>query len=151
MNDDIEMDGPADPVRAFDALRGEVALLRRAVEALAAERTTVLDYRPSIETLAERHERLVEWMRKAARTPMLRLTPDAMAEQMAVASRAARQSDAHLLEEARAAMSAVVARVDAAMAHDRIAQAQSLWLTYAASGGLLTGLALGVALVVLAQ
>ena len=45
---------PDDPATAFAALRGEVSLLRRAVEGLTAERQNVPDYSPTLTDLSRR-------------------------------------------------------------------------------------------------
>src|SRR3546814_2326084 len=43
-----------DPASAFEALRGEISLLRRAVEGLTAERQAAPNYKPTLAAMAER-------------------------------------------------------------------------------------------------
>src|SRR3546814_2526102 len=43
-----------DPASAFESLRGEISLLRRAVEGLTAERHAAPNYKPTLAALAER-------------------------------------------------------------------------------------------------
>jgi hypothetical protein len=59
------MDDPATPARAqssaaraFEDLRSEVSLLRRAIEGLAAERRDQPDYAPTLEVLAASNEEI---------------------------------------------------------------------------------------------
>src|SRR3546814_19910237 len=42
-----------DPASAFEALRGEISLLRRAVEGLTAERQAAPNYKPTLAAMAE--------------------------------------------------------------------------------------------------
>lgn len=71
----------ADPTAAFEQLRGEVALLRRAVEGLttAREAIDIPDYEPTLartETVLSLLAKQIDAMRKS---PAMTLTPEAMA------------------------------------------------------------------------
>ena len=79
-----------DPTSAFAALRGEVSLLRRAVEGLTAERQNAPDYTPTLTGLSSRLTRAEELLGKIAESPAMRLTPENLAVSIARASETAR-------------------------------------------------------------
>jgi hypothetical protein len=80
-------------VRAFEDLRGEVSLLRRAIEGLAAERRDQPDYGPTLEALAASNDEIRNWARKVNERPALRLTPEAICEQIEAATARFRDLD----------------------------------------------------------
>ena len=111
MDDDIP-EGD-DPAEAFDRLRAviegqdrELALLRRAVEGLAAERGAidVPDYsetlghlQQGVNTAAENIGRIGQFLKAA---PALAMTPEQMAQRIAAAGSAARREDQAALAKA---------------------------------------------------
>ncbi|MFH8654858.1 DUF6118 family protein [Sphingomonas paucimobilis] len=111
MDDDIQ-EGD-DPAEAFDRLRAviegqdrELALLRRAVEGLAAERGAidVPDYsetlghlQQGVNTTAENIGRIGQFLKAA---PALAMTPEQMAQRIAAAGSAARREDQAALAKA---------------------------------------------------
>ncbi len=111
MDDDIQDGG--DPAEAFDRLRAviegqdrELALLRRAVEGLAAERAhiDVPDYTETlgviqhgVNTAAENIGRVGQFLKQA---PALAMTPEDMAQRIAAAGNAARHEDQAALTRA---------------------------------------------------
>jgi len=60
-----------DPASAFAALRGEVSLLRRAVEGLTAERQNAPDYTPTLTGLSSRLAHAEELLGKIAASPAI--------------------------------------------------------------------------------
>lgn len=111
MDDDIQ-DGD-DPAEAFDRLRAvvdgqnrELALLRRAVEGLAAERGAI-DTPDYTETLGRMQQgvdatadRIAVINDVIARSPALAITPEQMAQRIAAAGSAARREDQAALAKA---------------------------------------------------
>ncbi len=111
MNYDIQEGG--DPAEAFDRLRAviesqdrELALLRRAVEGLAAERAH-LDVPDYSETLGRMQQgvdatadRIAVINDVIARSPALAMTPEQMAQRIAAAGNAARREDQAALAKA---------------------------------------------------
>jgi len=111
MDDDIQEGG--DPAEAFDRLRGviegqdrELALLRRAVEGLAAERThiDVPDYSETLGRIQQgvdaTADRIAVINDVIARSPALAMTPEQMAQRIAAAGSAARREDQGALAKA---------------------------------------------------
>ena len=111
MDDDIQEGG--DPAEAFDQLRAvvegqdrELALLRRAVEGLAAERAHI-DVPDYTETLGAMQQgvntataRINAIGQILAQAPALAMTPEQMAQRIAAAGSAARREDQAALAKA---------------------------------------------------
>jgi hypothetical protein len=111
MDDDIQEGG--DPAEAFDRLRAviegqnrELALLRRAVEGLAAERAhiDVPDYSETLGRMQQgvdaTADRIAVINDVIARSPALAMTPEQMAQRIAAAGNAARREDQAALAKA---------------------------------------------------
>ena len=111
MDDDIQEGG--DPAEAFDRLRAviegqdrELALLRRAVEGLAAERAhiDVPDYSETLGRMQQgvdaTADRIAVINDVIARSPTLAMTPEQMAQRIAAAGNAARREDQAALAKA---------------------------------------------------
>lgn len=111
MDDDIQEGG--DPAEAFDRLRAvvegqdrELALLRRAVEGLAAERAhiDVPDYSETLGRMQQGVDATAELIAVIndviARSPALAITPEQMAQRIAAAGNAARREDQAALAKA---------------------------------------------------
>lgn len=96
-----------DPVAAFERLRGEVSLLRHAVEGLttARENIEIPDYEPTLERTEKILAALAQRIDPIAKSPLLSMTPNSMAaSQIATAATTARREDARLVSEARAGL-----------------------------------------------
>ena len=124
MADDIQEGG--DPAEAFDRLRAviegqdrELALLRRAVEGLAAERAhiDVPDYSETLGRMQQgvdaTAERIAVINDVIARSPALAMTPEQMAQRIAAAGNAARREDQAALAKAGEDKARVVAELRA--------------------------------------
>ncbi|EZP70182.1 hypothetical protein BV97_05506 [Novosphingobium resinovorum] len=105
MTDENDREG-ADAAEAFEAMRGELALLRRAVEGLAAERGAIdmPDYsetfgvlQQGVNTTGENIARIAQFLKAA---PALAMTPEQMAQRIAAAGSAARREDQAALAKA---------------------------------------------------
>lgn len=106
-------------VHAFGELRGEISLLRRAVERLTDERTSQPDYAPSLEAIAKRLEDVCVWARRVSERPAIKLTPETLAGQIAAAAENSRADDQRLVKNAAADMEAATGRIDAMIARSR--------------------------------
>lgn len=105
--------------QAFNELRAEVSLLRRAIERLTDERTTQPDYAPSLEAIGKRLEDVCGWAQRISDKPALKLTPESLAREITVAASEARAHDHQALEKAARAMDAMVGRFEAMIATSR--------------------------------
>ena len=137
---------PGDPAAAFDALRGEVALLRRALEGLTAERQIVPDYTPTLTGQARRLGHVEELLGYIAGRPALRLTPESMAESMTRASETARSGDRATLQRALADLRAAIGSIDSVVEQARTAERQLYLLCASGLVGLCVGTIGGLAL-----
>lgn len=130
---------PGDPAAAFDALRGEVSLLRRALEGLTAERQVVPDYTPTLTGQARRLSRVEELLGDIAGRPALRLTPESMAESIARASDTVRSGDRATLQRALAELRAAIGSIDSVVEQARTAERQLYLLCATALAAFVAG------------
>lgn len=110
---------------AFGELRAEISLLRRAVERLTDERTSQPDYVPSLEVIAKRLADLCASVEGLSERPGLKLTPEAMAREIAAAAVASRERDQEMLRSAAANMNGAAGNLSAALAGARSAAEQN--------------------------
>lgn len=127
---------------AFEELRAEVTLLRRAVERLAAERAEVpqpKDYDETLGRIAKAINKLAERMDVLAERPGISITPDGIARQVAAAGATVRAEDAKTIAEARAALEKATTRLDGIATSARSRADQMRWLRYSSIGGVVAG------------
>lgn len=125
-----------DPAEAFDALRSEVALLRRAVEGLSAQQPEVApNYSPSLAKIEKTTVALGEQIEAMGASPVLALTPEMVASQLRSHATLARNelhgelaTTISTVTKAAGALASLGGRV-------RTREAQSRWMAYAAAGG----------------
>jgi len=128
-----EPDGAADPAQAFEDLRAEVSVLRRAVEALpgAWEDNRPPDYTPSLGTIAKGLAVVAGQLDAIRKHPALRLTPEQHQQAVAQAGNGLMREAVQTLD--RAAQDAERARQQLAgligTARTQGAQRTSLWWT----------------------
>jgi hypothetical protein len=99
--------------RAFEDLRGEVSLLRRAIEGLTAERGDQPDYGPTLESLAASNDELRKWARKISERPALQLTPQQIGQDIEAVTSRFRQLDRQELEAELARLAGAIEAVRA--------------------------------------
>jgi len=128
-----------DPATAFAALRGEVSLLRRAVEGLTAERQNAPDYTPTLTGLSRRLAHVEELLGKVTESPAMRLTPENLAVSIARASEIVRSGDRDTLDGAGAALRASIASINGVVEHAWAADRQWKQLYWTAGGGFFIG------------
>ncbi|RZF60881.1 hypothetical protein EWE75_20705 [Sphingomonas populi] len=115
---------------AFESLRAEISLLRRATERLTDERSAQPDYAPSLEAIAKRLEDVCVWARRVSERPALKLTPESIGRDIDAAAVHARRHDQELLHHAATRMDAATGRIDGMVARSRTVVEQnreSLW------------------------
>ncbi len=138
MSETSEGAAPVDEAAAaFEELRQEIALMRRALGGLSAEHASVEipDYSQTLGQMGR------------AETPALRMNAQNWAEQLAAASRTARQADREALDRARSGFDEITRTLSASFASARAADAQLMWVLGAAGSGLAIGVLVGVAIV----
>lgn len=141
-DEEQEEQGGDAAAEAFEGLRAEVTLLRRAVERLAAERAEVpqpKDYDETLGRIAKAINKLAERMDVLAGRPGVSITPDGIARQIAAAGATVRAEDAKTIAEARAALEKTTMRLDGVAASARSRADQMRWLRYSAIGGVVAG------------
>lgn len=134
-------DAAGDPAAAFERLRGEVSLLRHAVEGLAAARENIEipDYEPTLERTEKILVALAQRIDPIAKSPLLSMTPDSMASQIATAATAARREDARLVAESRAGLDQAAREIGNRLASARRGDEQNRWLFIAGVSGAVLG------------
>ena len=95
-----------DPALAFERLRGEVSLLRHAVEALttARESIDIPDYEPTLERTEKILVALVHQIDGLAKKPAMTLTPENMGQRLNASVSEATRELQHQIQSAKAAM-----------------------------------------------
>ncbi|OSZ66753.1 hypothetical protein CAP40_12940 [Sphingomonas sp. IBVSS2] len=138
-------DAVGDPAaEAFARLEGELALMRRAVQHLAAERADIVipDYGPTLIDIAKRMGAISESMKGMAGHPAMQMTPDSIGNRIAAAAEAARRSDQDRISQARNDLNHAAQEMRSVTAHARNAAEQRQQLYQAVGGALLAGILL---------
>jgi hypothetical protein len=135
-----------DPTGAFVALRGEVSLLRRAVEGLTSERQNAPDYTPTLIGLTRRLANVEELLGKVSDSPSMRLTPENLAVSIARASETARAGDRESLDKTATTLRTSIAGINAVVEQAWTANRQWKQLYWTAGGSLFIG-AIGALLI----
>ena len=136
-------DGEDQAALAFESLRAEVSLMRRAVERLAAERAEVPDVPDYSETLGVISRNLSTTAQRVdalVKSPALSLTPEETGRQIDAASFTARREDHRLFLAAKQGMDEVAARLGRHLQSDIAAGEQRRRLGYAGLVGLVAGM-----------
>jgi len=150
MSDTSEDTVPVDEAAAaFEELRQEIALMRRAVAGLSAEHASIEipDYSQTLVQMGKALNAILRTNKELAEAPALRMTAQIWAEQIAAASRSARQADREALDQARSGFDEITRVLSASFASARTADKQFVWVLGAASSGLAVGVLIGTAIV----
>lgn len=143
MNDHPATTPDTDPAaRAFTELGQKVDLLEAAVTGLIAKRDAAPDYSQTLGEITALLEKMRVAINDFARSPAIKLTPDAMAAQIAAAGTNARASDSAIIEKARGRFENAVHRVEGLVGTITAVREQHRRLLWAAGGGLLAGMLL---------
>lgn len=145
-----ESDPPApeaegDPAaEAFVRLEGELALVRRAVQHLAAERADIVipDYGKTLAEMAKRLGEIDECLEEMADHPALQMTPESIGQRIAAVAESARRSDQDRINQARSDLNHATQEMRSVTAHARTAAEQRQQLYQVAGGALLAGILL---------
>lgn len=132
--------------RAFEDLRNEVSLLRRAIEGLTAERRDQPDYGPTLEALATSNEQIRDWAKKVSERPGIQLTPRQISEQIDASVASRRQHDRQELAAMHNCLATAIEEVKALTRQARTSYEQVRREKIAGGVCLLVGLVLGLLL-----
>lgn len=145
-----EPDPPApeaagDPAaEAFARLEGELALMRRAVQHLAAERADIVipDYGTTLTDIAKRMGAISESLKGMAGHPAMQMTPDSIGNRIAAAAESARRTDHDRISQTRDDLHHAAQAMRSVTAHARTAAEQRQQLYQVAGGAFLAGILL---------
>jgi hypothetical protein len=141
-SDPATPDTAGDPAaEAFARLEGEMALMRRAVQHLAAERADIVipDYGPTLTDMVKRIGAIDGSLKSMAGHPAMQMTPDSIGNRIAAAAEAARRSDQDRITQARSDLNDAAKEMRSVTAHARTAAEQRQQLYQVAGGALLAG------------
>lgn len=131
--------------RAFEGLRAEVSLLRRAVERLAAERADdghAPDYSETLGVIANNITATAQRVDALVKSPALLLTPEEMNRQIGAAGSAGRAEDRRAIAAARQTIEEVATKLGRQLKSHVMADEQRHRLWRAGLCGLAAGMAL---------
>lgn len=143
VQDDVELDD--DPAaEAFARLEGELALMRRAVQHLAAERADIVipDYGTTLTEMAKRLGEIDECLEDMADHPAMQMTPESIGNRIAAAADSARRSDHDRITQVRNDLHHAAQEMRSVTAHARTAADQRQQLLQVAGGAVLAGILL---------
>ncbi len=141
----IPSDAPGDPAAlAFEALREEVALVRRAVAGLAAERAVIEipDYSETLGQITRASAATAAHLKALTDMPALHLSAKDWGREIASASGEARRADREMLTRAVEAFQQATHNVTVSLRSARLAENQRQWLLWTAACGVVAGMLL---------
>lgn len=147
---DLEPESPApeaavDPAaEAFSRLEGELALVRRAVQHLAAERADIVipDYGPTLADMAESVGAMSGSIEGIAEHPAMRMTPESLGKRIEAVAESARRIDQDQINHARQELYEATSAIRTITRSVRTAEVQRRDVFRAAGGGILAGILL---------
>ena len=142
MTDPTELAAESDAPDAFDELRGEVSLLRAAVEGLTSAREHMPDYTATLGAMSNTLTAVQDGLERIERSPAVCLSPEAMALGISKASETARAQDARMLDDARDMISRSLGRIDGIVERGQVSHRQRRRVLWCAAAGLVTGMLL---------
>jgi hypothetical protein len=145
---DEDRNGDDAAAEAFEELRAEVTLLRRAVERLAAERTELpqpKDYDETLGRLAQAISKLSERMNVLAERPGITITPEGIARQVAAAGSTARAEDQRTIAAAGKSLDDATRALHGYIVSARRSDEQNRWLAWTTIGATAFGMLLWAA------
>ncbi|MFS0851468.1 DUF6118 family protein [Novosphingobium panipatense] len=138
-------EGPDEATKAFEELRAEVTLMRRAVERLTAERMEVPeppDYSETLGVIANNITATAQRVDMLVKSPMLAMTPEQLAGRITAAASTARQEDRQTITTARTGLEDVARQLHGYVVSARRGDEQNRWLMWSTIGGVVLGMIL---------
>lgn len=149
---DIEVEAEPEPAKveinqaaeAFARLEGEMALMRRAVQHLAAERADIVipDYGPTLTEMTKRLGAIAGNIGDIAEHPAMQVTPDDFGRRIEAAAQAARRDDQDRINDAHNELQHAAQDMRAVTSHARTSAEQRRKLFQTVGGGVLGGILL---------
>lgn len=138
---EVESDPAAE---AFARLEGEMALMRRAVQHLAAERADIVipDYGATLTEMTKRLEEMVENLDCIEEHPAMQVTPDSFGRRIEAAAEAARRGDQTRINDAYNELRQAAQDMRGVTSHARASADQRRTVFKAVGGGVLGGIML---------
>lgn len=138
---EVEQD---DPVEAFERLRGEVALLRRAVEGMTTARDSIdiPDYEPTLARTEKILVALVQQVDALRKSPGMTVTPETMASRLNASVLEAVNAVRGETQASKTALDGAIRDLRGLAGAVRRAREQRQWVFVAGGGGLIAGLLL---------
>src|SRR3546814_264185 len=133
-----------DPQAAFEQLRGEVALVRLAVEGLARARESIEipDYQPTLANTEKILLALTQRVDVIAKSPATKLTPETMGERVNASVASATGELHNLVNSTRSDMSEAARELRGLIGTTRARWQQDRWLFWIGLGGVVLGILL---------
>jgi hypothetical protein len=137
----VESDPAAE---AFARLEGELALMRRAVQHLAAERADIIipDYGATLTEMTKRLEDMAENLDCIEEHPAMQVTPDNFGRRIEAAAEAARRGDQTRINDAYNELRQAAQDMRSVTSHARNSADQRRTVFQAVGGGVLGGIVL---------
>src|SRR3546814_708063 len=131
-----------DPQAAFEQLRGEVALVRLAVEGLARARESIEipDYQPTLANTEKILLALTQRVDVIAKSPAMKLTPETMGERVNASVASATGELHNLVNSTRSDMSEAARELRGLIGTTRARWQQDRWLFWIGLGGVVLGI-----------
>ena len=126
---------------AFTRLEEEMALMRRAVQQLAAERADIVipDYGSTLSEMATRLGAVGKCLMAMTEHPAMQLTPETVADRIAVAAQSARRADQDQIVQTRTELQHATRELRAITTSARTSADQRAVVMRTAGAGLLAG------------
>jgi hypothetical protein len=125
---------------AFEELRREISLARRAVEGLTAERSRVPDYSPALAQMDHRLAMIAAAAERIEEAPAVHLSPDALMVEIVKAGGPTRAADAKLIHDAHAALSQALGQVDGLVKRSHATDQRLRERLWEAAGAMVVGM-----------
>ena len=137
----VEIDQAAE---AFARVEGEMALMRRAVQHLAAERADIVipDYGPTLTEMTKRLGAIAGSIGDIADHPAMQLTPDGFGKRIEAAAQAARRDDQGRINDAHNELRQAAQDMRGVTSHARTSAEQRRSVFHTAAVGVLGGILL---------
>ena len=145
MEDEDGQGGSDAAAEAFEEVRAEVTLLRRAIERLTAERGEVaepVDYSETLGRMSNNITAIAQRVDALTKGSAQAMTPDHIAGRIVAASSDVRRNDQQIIAEARSGLDQATRQLAGMVVSARRGDEQNRWLAGIGAGALIVGMGL---------